>query len=314
MARPAERLRSLAAMSAHKSRRAWRRLAGRALAIWFGAASRTRRRTLVEPGAGCAVSLTTHGRRLASVHLAIESIGRGTRRPSRLILWIDAGDAARTTWALRRQAARGLEIRETRAEWGPHKKYFPYCRRYADDGLLLVTADDDVFYQRSWLEGLQQRAEAAPDVVWCHRARSMAFAGGGLLPYLDWPLVNTSRPSLHHLATGVGGVTYPPALQRVLKEAGTGFAALHGRTDDIWLHLLEVRHAYPIGQVSETAVSNIEVPRSQSVGLLNANQAGGGNDAVLSATYTSEELALLAGCTVPPQKQPSAPEGPRVTG
>ncbi|MCU1526298.1 MAG: hypothetical protein JWP75_61, partial [Frondihabitans sp.] len=46
------------------------------------------RRAIVAPG-GPVVSLTSYSRRVLFVHLAIESIARGTMRPSRLILWLD---------------------------------------------------------------------------------------------------------------------------------------------------------------------------------------------------------------------------------
>ena len=41
---------------------------------------------IVSPG-GPVVSLTTHGDRVRSVYLVIESIGRGQTLPSRIILW-----------------------------------------------------------------------------------------------------------------------------------------------------------------------------------------------------------------------------------
>ena len=40
-------------------------------------------------GPGVVVSMTTYGKRVRTVHLAIESIARGAVRPARLILWLD---------------------------------------------------------------------------------------------------------------------------------------------------------------------------------------------------------------------------------
>lgn len=72
------------------------------------------------------VSLTSYGKRISSVWQTIETIGLGTVKPHRLILWLD-DDAVVTDppAPLRRLLARGLEIRHCR-DYGPHKKYFPY--------------------------------------------------------------------------------------------------------------------------------------------------------------------------------------------
>lgn len=293
--------RGLVSLVTHKIHRAIRRLAGYVLAVLLGATGTLSSRSVVDPAASCVVSLTTYGDRLQTAHLTIESIGRGAVLPRRLILWVDEGDRARLTPQLRALVRRGLDIQETRGEWGPHKKYYPYCVQHAEDGLLLVTADDDVFYQRSWLRGLISHAAQVPGVVWSYRARRIEFDGDALSPYRRWPLVSTSRPSSVHLATGVGGVIYPPGLQVVLRDAGEDFMAEHGRTDDIWLHLQEIRSGYAVSQISAWPVSNIEIPRSQRAGLLITNQSGGQNDSALARTYTDDELTALRAHAVDPR-------------
>ena len=72
-------------------------------------------------GTGAAnVSLTSYGKRISTVWQTIETIGAGTVKPHRLILWLDDRDAYLDPPAtLRRLQARGLEIRHCR-DYGPH--------------------------------------------------------------------------------------------------------------------------------------------------------------------------------------------------
>lgn len=251
--------------------------------------------SVVDHASDVAVSLTTYGRRVEQVHLTIESIARGCMRPGRLVLWMDEEDWRRPPDALRRLADRGLELRRTRAEWGPHKKYFPYCLEHADDGQLLVTADDDVFYPERWLDDLVHAASQDPGVVSAHRARRIEVRDGMLASYQTWALARSSTPSRRHLAVGMGGVAYPPPFQRVMRDAGEAFLELAPRTDDLWLHVHQLRTGFRIAQVHDRPVDFALQRGSQQVALALANQLGDENDQVVRALYTADDVAELEG-------------------
>lgn len=261
-----------------------------ALSLWLHARNLLARTSVT--GSGPVVSLTSYGTRVGRVHLTIESIARGRLRPVRLILWLDDPPAP-LPLALRRLERRGVEILATE-DWGPHKKYFPYCQRWADDGRTLVTADDDVLYPRWWLSRLCQAVARNPGGVWCYRSWRVTFTpDGALAPYKDWPLNTSDVPSLTNLATGVSGVAYPPALQKVLRDAGAGFTEACGRTDDIWLHAHAVQEGVPTGQVTHEPLEFPSQLQSQRSALAVGNRLGGGNDQAIAATYRPEDLAAM---------------------
>ncbi len=132
-------------------RRLWNAVARRVLRVGFGIRNRLSRAPVT--GDGPIVSLTTHGVRLGVVHLALESIARGTLRPSRLVLWLGSEDfAAHLPKTLQRLVARGLEVRQSE-DLGPHTKYWPLVAE--GPGGDFVTADDDVYYPRGWLAELR---------------------------------------------------------------------------------------------------------------------------------------------------------------
>jgi hypothetical protein len=246
--------------------------------------------------ARCVVSLASHGPRMRSAFLAVESIARGSVRPARLMLWLDEPDAGKPLpRRLRRLAARGLEIRYADAALGPHKKYYPYVASAAAERLTLVTADDDVLYPRDWLQGLDRATSSfACDDIVCYRAYVVATEGATIARYSEWPSCTTSAASVHHFATGVSGVAYPPAFQDRLRAAGTAFREVCPRADDVWLHVNAVRGGFGVRQVTAQRQNFRQVLGSQVVSLATENVDHGGNDAQIRATYTSDDHAALA--------------------
>ena len=149
----------------------------------------------------------------------IETIGAGSIKPRRVILWLDdAAALADPPPSLKRLQARGLEIRGC-LDYGPHKKYFPYVNEILTEQpeRTLVTADDDVAYPANWLKDLLNAHR--PNQVTAFRAR---IRGDG--PYSTWPLCDTTEPSEAVFATGTSGVAYPPAVLRTLRDRGDEFA------------------------------------------------------------------------------------------
>jgi hypothetical protein len=198
---------------------------------------------VVAPG-GPVVSLTTHGHRLKTVYLTLESIGAGTLLPSRLILWVDSrADYLNLPSSLRRLEARGLEVSLTE-NFGPHTKYYPYLLANQSFAEPLVTADDDVLYTRSWLASLYRAYRQNPALIHCHRAHRIRLIAGSLAPYAEWQRCRSTEPSHSSFATGVSGCIYPPEFLRRLRTAGAAFLDLCPRADDLWLHVNALRAGF----------------------------------------------------------------------
>jgi hypothetical protein len=250
-------------------------------------------RTPVVGDGPAVVSLTTHGRRVTRVHLAIESIASGQTRPKRMVLWVnDASIAHHPPPPLKRLADRGLEIRVSE-NFGPHTKYYPHVESEKDFAEPLVTADDDVIYPEHWLSSLVAAARTRPSCVNCHRARVFAMTGEGPAPYTSWPLCKSGLPSLRHFALGVCGVIYPAQFLDIVRRSGRRFLEVTPRNDDVWLHLLAVRNRVPVCQVSAAPAIFHTIPGSQAAALHLSNFFGGGNDAQIGLAYSKDDLDVL---------------------
>lgn len=194
------------------------------------------------------VSLTSYGKRIATVWKTIESISAGSVKPRRVILWLDDPAAlADPPASLKHLQARGLEIRGC-PDYGPHKKYFPYVTDILPEHptRTLVTADDDVYYPATWLEELL--AAHNPDQVTAFRARKRNDG-----PYGQWPLCTTTEASETVFATGTSGVAYPQPVLQMLRDRGDAFMDVCPRADDFWLHYATIASGLKVGQVRSIA-------------------------------------------------------------
>ncbi|MCE5287676.1 MAG: hypothetical protein LLG14_00345 [Nocardiaceae bacterium] len=226
--------------------------------------------------------MTTYGRRTKHVWKTIETIARGEVRPRRLILWLDEPNPSQRQ--LRRLRARGLEIREC-ADYGPHKKYYPYVKTETLD-VPLATADDDVYYPTTWLKSLVAAFDGSEVVAYRSRVMSQS-------PYNLWPFCTDTAASVDILPTGVGGVIYPPTLLRVLRERGTDFTEVCPRADDVWLHYAAAANGIHARQVKPIAMEWWPQAPKSDRGLWGENMATG-NDLIIEATARAWQQPVVS--------------------
>jgi len=252
-----------------------------------------KRAPVVKPG-GPVVSLTTHNKRIYTVHLTIESIGRGSLLPSRLILWLDDKSLFDSLPpALRRLQDRGLEIKLSE-NYGPYTKFYPYVASLPEFHAPLITADDDVLYPPNWLQGLAAAYAQYPDFINCYRARLVSVDETGMDRYKNYHLLDTTAPSICHMGTGVSGIIYPPAFQKILKDAGTRFTDTCPKGDDLWLYLCALRSGYKVRQIRTQPLEFPGIPGTQDIALHLQNIShDDGNDRQIKATFTEADIAIL---------------------
>lgn len=242
------------------------------------------------------VSLTSYGSRIDTVHLAIESIARGTVRPARLILWIDSvAHLAALPPALERQKARGLEVLLA-TNYGPHTKYYPYVESQTRFTVPIVTADDDILYPSDWLSGIMSASRAHPDSIVGYWIRRMSLGADGVpTTYTSWPYASDTRPHAANVPLGVSGVLYPTGMLEHLRENGDAFLSVAPHTDDLWLHAIALRSGVPVRQIADKPVHFLTLPGTQEVTLASENLAGSGNDRVVAGLYSRADLEKVRG-------------------
>ena len=97
------------------------------------------------------VSLTSYAARFGTLGLTLRCLLTQSVKPDRVILWLAPEDIVRLPMPIRALTRHGLDIRETR-DLRSYTKIIPALRAFPD--AIIVTADDDLFYERHWLLAL----------------------------------------------------------------------------------------------------------------------------------------------------------------
>jgi fucose 4-O-acetylase-like acetyltransferase len=221
------------------------------------------------------VSLTSHPRFPALyatlVPLLVQSV-----RADRVILWVAHGDRQSLPDRVKRLTGKGLEIRAT-VDVGPYTKIIPALRAFPH--AFIVTADDDTYYDRTWLRDLLRGWDDRSNQIVFHRGHRIAFdESGGPRPYRDWIFcIPGPQESVDIFPTGVGGVLYPPGSlsSDVLNE--DAFRMLCPKADDLWLYWMGRR----AGSIYKKTGDRNNVPvilKSDQAAALWHENGGGRND------------------------------------
>jgi len=243
---------------------------------------------------GPTVSLTTHGHRLKNVFLAIESIARGSLKPSRLMLHLDVEEhVTNPRKSLQRLQRRGLEIHLSE-NLGPHTKIQPWIVNAPSFSVPHVVADDDILYPRWWLERLKACYDSDSVSIHAYRAHRMVAVDDGksLTAYDTWP-PGLGKPSNLNFATCVSGVLFPPSFLQLMRDVGQGFRETCPRNDDLWLTYLAIENQIPISQVAQESLHFAVIPGTQVSSLNESNVFDGQNDEQLKSTFQPSTLKRI---------------------
>lgn len=223
------------------------------------------------------VSLTSFPDRIGIVHKTVRSILNQERiKPDKVELWLASeqfknGERDLPT-ALLDLKKYGLEIRWYH-DIRSFKKLIPTLKEHSDS--IIVTADDDVFYERDWLTRLFCGYEQNKHNIYCHKATKFYLdedgnyraTGGGKYYYKEGSFLNK--------LVGVGGVLYPPGSlnTEVLNEVV--FQELAPTNDDIWFWFMAILNKTKVSVVAGNTPKPIEIyERRKSGKLTNINDSG----------------------------------------
>lgn len=237
------------------------------------------------------LSLTSHGDRINSAHIAIETLLRQTAAAERVILWIsDKHSISGLPAPLHRQMVRGLDVRLV-PDIGPYTKIFYALREFPEHAI--VTVDDDSVYAADLIGRLYDAYTAKPDCVHCHRAHEMIFNENGCLkPYWEWRLQvdDNDAPSHMIFPTGVGGVLYPPGALHPEVLNQEVFRAICPTADDVWLKAMALLNGVKSKRMPGPHRDFPLVSGTDASGLMHRNVYKGNNDRQIEAVFTRYDL------------------------
>lgn len=228
------------------------------------------------------VSLTSYEERFDDLVISLYSIFRQTLKPDRIILWLsdEFKSLNDLPYEITRFLKNGLEIcfvKDIRS----YTKVIYAFREFKDS--VIITADDDIYYPKDWLEKLYYSYIAHPEDIQLHRAHRVILKNGQIQPYETWRKhVEEESARYDNFLTGVGGVLYPPACfsNEVLRE--DIFLKYAPYADDIWLWVMALVHNRKIrvvrNHIRTLACTDIFRQIFQHKRTLYAHNSKGAND------------------------------------
>ncbi len=232
---------------------------------------------------GLIISLTSFPQRMYEIHYTLYSLLTQTVKPAKVVLWLGTEqfpdgekDIPQKVLKLKEN---GLVI-EWHKNLRSYTKLVPSLKKYPNN--IIVTADDDIYYEKDWLEKLLKSHKENKNCIICHRAHRVKFDREKLAPYKKWPKkIKGGKASYLNFLTGVGGVLYPQnSLHKdVLNEEL--FTELAPKADDVWFWAMAVLNKTKIlvvkDWIRELTYVNPERERglTDEVTLFSFNKKGG---------------------------------------
>lgn len=185
------------------------------------------------------VSITTFPKRIDKIWIVIESILRQTLPPKKVVLTLSKlqfsskDDLPKQLLKLEEEGV--LEIIWTEDDLRSHKKYYYVMKKYPND--TIVTADDDIIYERNMLKYLWNFHLKYPKSIIANNA---CFKTNGI--YKEWKNLNYKfyPPSYKVMPIGCGGVLYPPnSLMKDVFDKDI-IKRCCPLADDIWLNAMSI--------------------------------------------------------------------------
>ncbi len=196
------------------------------------------------------ISLTSYPQRMSTINLVIDRLIQQTVKADKIILYLSSkefDDKKYIENKLEKYAKNGFEIRWVDENLRSYKKFFYAIQEYPSD--IIITVDDDAIYSNKMIEELLFYHDLYPRAVIARRTHLMTFLEDRTVaPYNEWyhkcPIY-VGVPRMDLVATGLGGVLYPPAIFdcEVLNKAV--FMKESPYADDLWLKIMELRRNVP---------------------------------------------------------------------
>lgn len=243
------------------------------------------------------ISLTTYKERIKEVHLTINTLLYQSIKPDEIILWLSEEEFKNKTDDLPKSLTGlqkyGLSIKFCTKDIKSYKKIIPTILEFPDD--IIVLADDDLYYQKDWLELLYKSYLKNPDMIHCHRAHKVRFSDNDeILPYENWEkCIKEQVDNEIYLATSGPGILLPHPGRNLFHKDITNenlFLTLAPKGDDLWIWAMAVLNNTDMKIVENNIVELLYINPKREYGIssgttLYHTNSKGGNDRQLSAIF-----------------------------
>lgn len=224
------------------------------------------------------VTLTSTKARIKHIFTTLYSLAEQTRKPDLIVLWLSK-DEIFPNRVIAKIKSKGVKI-EFIEDLGPNTKYHYAFAEYKND--LIITVDDDIIYHKNMVQELYNTFLEHPEQVIARRVHKIRFNSDRQpVKYKDWIWEYKAALSPAHdlLATGVGGVLYPPVVTKLKCWQNTDFLQVCPSSDDIWLKFCELLYNIKVCAVNNSCFyKDVVIAKTQKNALAVQNVGKEKND------------------------------------
>lgn len=231
------------------------------------------------------VSLTSYGERIPQLKYTLHSLVSQSVRPERIVVNLAREDEKFLTDEIRSFGRYGVEFFFCR-DIHSYKKLLPTLERFPS--ACIVTADDDICYEKDWLKRFRETHAAHPGDVLGHLVYKIALGDGQIAPYAAWVRNYRASPRERGVfVVGAKGALYPPGVfhRDIFRE--DLYLRLSPLGDDLWFHFMALLNGKTIRQVDRPLMNQCFVDPYREYGisggrtLAQQNVGENGNDVQL---------------------------------
>lgn len=179
------------------------------------------------------ISLTSYPKRIKTASKTIETLMLQSYKADKIILWLAKDEFPNKEEDLPNDIIelkkKGLEICWCE-NLKSYKKLIPALKKYPND--IIVTADDDLLYDKKWLELLIKSYQKNPEVINAHRCHRINFKNN--LYSISWNSYSPSKPEYNLFCTTGSGILYPPNVFSPEVFNSDVFMKICPTNDDLW--------------------------------------------------------------------------------
>lgn len=221
------------------------------------------------------ISFTSYKPRFKTLHLTIKTLMAQTVKPDIIVLWVSSKDYEFLPKKVINLKNNHKNFKISKCDdVKSYKKLVPALKEYPDS--YIVTADDDIFYPRKWLEELIGNRKSSSDII-AHRVHSVKVKNGKIARYGEWEKSVVSSSNKILFPTTGGGVLYPPNSFHSDVTNSQNFLHLCPTADDIWFFWMAKLKGTAI-KYSGYNLNLVSWPGTDAGGLAEKNVGNSKND------------------------------------
>lgn len=213
------------------------------------------------------VSLTSFPQRIKTLHITINTLLNQTIKPDKLILWLADSQFPNKESDLPQNLLKlkdfGLEIKWCE-DLKSYKKLIPALKEFPND--IIVSADDDLYYQKDWLESLYSAYLKEPSHIYTRRACGVNLKDNVLSITPHYANTNYNPTFLNQLMGGAGTLYPPHTLHEDVFNVDL-IKNLIPTHDDIYFWIMAVLKGTKIKLIKNKNVNIYNIKESQETAL-----------------------------------------------